>query len=108
MVVGYLHFVGSISLPDEADSVLVIDANAVLPGPISSKSLQPIPGWRSEIAKPNAEVELIELSQSHGSNRRPTAIGFLLEELESVGVLEAPDHCLKSITSRVTRKELHG
>jgi hypothetical protein len=45
VIVGDLNVGGSRRGPYEADSPLIIDADAVLPGPIAFESLKPIP-WR--------------------------------------------------------------
>jgi hypothetical protein len=45
MIVVYFHLPGSSVAPDEADSPLIVDANAVLSTAVSGKGLQAI-AWR--------------------------------------------------------------
>jgi hypothetical protein len=49
VVVHDLYFKGIAALPLKADAPLVIDTDAELPGAISSKGLEPVPGNQPEI-----------------------------------------------------------
>lgn len=57
VVVADLDFVRSIGAPDEADPPLLVDANAVLPGPVASEALQAIPGWTSEVSQRTRRIQ---------------------------------------------------
>jgi hypothetical protein len=45
----------------ETNSILLIDSNAVLTFPIPSQTLQPIPGWDTQLRKVLYTVQLIQL-----------------------------------------------
>jgi hypothetical protein len=51
MVVDDFDLVGMFILPPEADSVLFIDPDAMLPESIPTKTLQPIPRWNGEFGQ---------------------------------------------------------
>ncbi len=38
--------------PPEADAILIVHPNAVLPRPVALECFQPIPGWHSQIMQP--------------------------------------------------------
>ena len=42
VIVNNLNIVRPVVFPDETDTELIVDANVVLPGPVSFKSLQPV------------------------------------------------------------------
>jgi hypothetical protein len=50
MIVGYLHVLGTVGGPFEANAPLPVDANAVLTLPISSQSLKPVARQGGQIA----------------------------------------------------------
>jgi len=55
VVVGDFDLVGISLLPMEADSILLVDSNAVLSAPLARKKLQTVPGRDGQFAKiPNA------------------------------------------------------
>ena len=67
MVIGGLVVIGNFYLactpgfPQEADTPLVIDADAMLPGPIAPEHLQTVARWYAEGFKAGYRVEDVEL-----------------------------------------------
>src|ERR1035437_4307221 len=49
VVIGDLHIVRPIVLPDKADAVLIVDPYAVLPAPVTLHSLQPVPRRSTQV-----------------------------------------------------------
>ena len=47
MVIYNLNIIWAINAPEEADTPLIINSNAVLAGTIAGQLLQSIPWWRS-------------------------------------------------------------
>ena len=50
--------------PNEADTPLIVDPNAVLSGPISLQRLKPIAWWHRQILQPPGLMDLEQLSLS--------------------------------------------
>jgi hypothetical protein len=93
VVVGDLHVVGISAVPSETDTPLVVDRDAVLPGPITSQLLQPIPGLHAKVIQPGSGVHHPKLSQSdllHFSSE--PASWSSVEQPLGVPVAEALDH----------------
>jgi hypothetical protein len=92
VVVGYLDFMRSVLLPDEANSKLIIDSDAVLARPITLECLQPVPRRSLEVFEAGACLDLIRPSQCSSYDCRPFTTFSSLEELSSLLVAEALDH----------------
>jgi hypothetical protein len=58
VIVGDLNVMRAIDFPHEANAVLVIDANTVLPGPISLQRLQSVSGRSAQIIQIHGGLEL--------------------------------------------------
>lgn len=56
MIVDDLHVVGVPVVPDEADTVLIVDTNAVLATPVPGKRLKPVAGESCEVTRLYEEV----------------------------------------------------
>ena len=65
MIVGDFHVVGIPLPPFEADTPLVVDANAVLACTIVREFLQAICGWNPEILQRDSPIQHAQLSQGH-------------------------------------------
>jgi hypothetical protein len=63
VVVADLNADGTGIRPDEAYPPLIIDADAVLPVPISLQSLKPVAGRHAKIDKRRRGVQIIQLPQ---------------------------------------------
>jgi hypothetical protein len=57
VVVRQFHVVRISVFPAKADAVLVVHANAILPGPISFERLQLISRWRPEVRQDARPVQ---------------------------------------------------
>jgi hypothetical protein len=65
VIIGDFDFVGITILPPETDPVLLIDADAVLSGTISSQGLQPVSGWHGKLHEVTDPVQLRQLPVDH-------------------------------------------
>ena len=93
MVIHDLHLEGVSITPDEADSILVIDADAVLSRPVSLEGLQSIARRYSKVLKVLRPVEHEELPQSYPVDAsRKTPGPLSMEQPLGISRLEAPDH----------------
>lgn len=93
MVVNDLHLLWSSFGPHEADTPLVIDPDAVLPGSVALQRLEPVSRRNAEIVKHLRGSHLTKLPQCNRMNPRidrPHAFA----SPQSLGVLvaERPDH----------------
>jgi hypothetical protein len=73
VVVHDLNIEGVTIAPLEADPVLIVDANAVLPLPVALESLQPIPWEQCEIRQALSGVNLVQLPLREQCNHRHSA-----------------------------------
>src|SRR2546423_10337823 len=69
MVIRDLHFIGIMALPNEANLVLVIDPNAVLPAPVTMQFLQPVSGRNPQVVQRRGPVEHAQFSSGHAGWR---------------------------------------
>src|SRR5574338_833978 len=69
VVIGDFDVVGMAGLPPEADPVLLIDANAVLPPPVSPQALQAVAGWHAQLREVADPVQLVQLAAYDGPER---------------------------------------
>ena len=92
VIVGDLHVMRSICLPNKADAVLVIDPYAVLGRTITLEGLKPVSQGNPEISQARRCLQLIELAKSYRRNRSPAPIRSSLEQLMRVCIFEALDH----------------
>src|SRR5690554_4670175 len=101
VVVNDLHLLRSGVGPHEADPPLVVDPDAVLPGPIALQRLEPVPGRDAEIVKRLRGPDLTQLAQRHPLDTRIHR-GHALAAPQTFGVLvaERSDHST-SVTRRV-------
>jgi hypothetical protein len=97
VVVYDLDLIGTLIGPDEADPILVVDPDAVLPSTVARERFQSIPGRNAEIVEPHNRVEILELALGDPPERRgarppgglrPLAIEDVLCPLPT----ETPDH----------------
>ena len=104
MVVHDLGVEGVARPPSEADTPLVIDANAVLARPIAGEPFQSIPRWYPEILDDFSGVEHPELAERSALEiRSPSADRIASEQSLRVAVAEAPDHW-----QMITRHNMNG
>jgi hypothetical protein len=97
MVIGNFDVPRSVTFPDEAHSVLIVDPDAVLPLPISGKSFQSIAGRHAQIVQTDSDIELVQLTQGGRLNAPPAATLPRLEEIGGIVVPEALDQSRPSL-----------
>jgi hypothetical protein len=81
-------------LPDEADPILVVDPNAVLPLPIAGKSLKAIARERAEVVEALGGVQLRQLPLRDPGNGSEPPRRVPLKQGLGVSAPERPDHLL--------------
>jgi hypothetical protein len=78
--------------PNKADAILIVDANAVLPGPIPAQRLQLISRRHFQVIERNGRIQnrqLVESSapqirrKSSAFPRLPQSLGFLIPETQN-------------------------
>jgi hypothetical protein len=95
VVVGDLDGVSVSALPPEADTPLVVDADAVLAGPVAGEHLESVAGWNAEVGERFGGVEDEELPEGATSQILwPAPDDTPLEDLQGVAVPEALDRVL--------------
>ena len=79
--------------PRETDPPLVVDANAVLPGPIAAELLQAVAWWDAKVIENFGCVDRDELAE-HGSAQLGGVPpnGFAAEQALGLAIAEALDH----------------
>jgi hypothetical protein len=65
VVVCDLDLIRTLIGPDEADPILVVDPDAVLPSTVAGERFQSIPGRNTEIVEPGNRVEILEFAHGH-------------------------------------------
>jgi len=68
VVVRDFDFFGIGGLPTEADAILVVDSNTVLPIPIAAKALKSVAGKDREFPNMPDAVDLVEFPADNGPN----------------------------------------
>jgi hypothetical protein len=69
MVVDNLYVIGSVRQPNETDSPLIVNADAVLPPTVTFKRLEPIAGRHAQIRESLGVIDHIQLPGRHGRDR---------------------------------------
>jgi hypothetical protein len=88
MIVNQFRVVGIAFFPAEADPVLAVHPNAVLPGPISLQSLQAIAWRNSQVVQGSRPMQNPKLSQRGPGDWNPTAWRLPVEQLLRIAVAE--------------------
>ena len=81
-------------LPHEADPILIIDPDAVLPSPITAKGLEVIARKRAQVVESLGCMQLRQLALSDPSNVPEPTRRIPLKQRRGVSVPEGPDHLL--------------
>jgi hypothetical protein len=89
MVVNYLHILGALRSPHKANSPLIVDADAVLPLPISLQSFELIAWRHAQVIKNRGPIKLLQLSKRRTLNIDPAPYTSALKEGLGVLALEA-------------------
>jgi hypothetical protein len=82
----------SICFPNEADSVLIVDPDAMLSGPILLQGFKPVRWRNAKISELDRRFQLIELAQSSFRNTGPAPMIPSFKEQFGVSVFKALDH----------------
>ena len=91
-VIDNLHVGDAIALPSETDPPLIVDANAVKPGPITLKGLQPVPRRDIQFFECGDRIDLNQFAHRYAGDQAPTAAYSCLEECPGLSFREAFDH----------------
>lgn len=92
MIVDDLHVIGVTVVPDEANAVLIVDANAVLATSIARERLESVTGERRQVPKLASGMELLELSLGNPCHFLQAAAELTREESLGFGIFERPNH----------------
>ncbi len=74
MIVNNFDVLSVFAFPAETNAPLVIHANAILPGAVSFKRFQPVPGRQLQIKQLARTIYLGQLSQGDAFNLRRQAV----------------------------------
>src|SRR5271166_5425826 len=98
VIVGDLYVVRIALAPREADAVLVIDANAVLPFAIASEPLQSVAGRQRQVAQRSSRVQHLQFPKRGfvKACRNATAAFFVPKSLR-LGIPESLNHMSNTI-----------
>ena len=69
MIVGYFNFGGARVCPYEADTKLIVDANAVFSASVACQPLKPVARRYAKVAQNGDGIELVELSPGYSPYR---------------------------------------
>ena len=61
MVIDNLYLRGTVRSPTEADTISVVDPDAVLPLPVGDQRFETVSGWNSEVPKSLGRIEMFKL-----------------------------------------------
>jgi len=87
-----LYIVDAITFPSETDAPLIVDANAMKPGPITLKGLQPVP-WRDiQFFECGDRIDLDQFAHRNAGDLAPATANSCLEECSGLSFREAFDH----------------
>jgi hypothetical protein len=74
VIVRYFDIVSILLMPHEANPILVVDPDAVLPMPVSLEFFQPIAGRNSEIVPVPSRIQQRKFSFGDPGGRRPSGL----------------------------------
>jgi hypothetical protein len=81
-----------IFIPEEADTVLIVDSDAELSKMIFLQSFQPVVRRNAQILKVDCCINLIELSAGYRSDCRPSSIGASFKKFPRIIISKALNH----------------
>src|SRR5450759_2084123 len=91
-IVNDFDIVGMSIVPTKADSVPIVDPDAMLPDASPFQWLQPVAGRSQELAQLGCEVQHPQFSPCNGFDVDETGDPFALEQPFGIGASERPDH----------------
>jgi hypothetical protein len=92
VVVDHFDLLCVTALPDEADPILIVDPDAVLPTPISAEGLEVIARERAQVVESLCRMQLHELALSDAGNAPKPTRRIAMEERLGVSIPVGPDH----------------
>ncbi|PWC62089.1 hypothetical protein TSH7_15800 [Azospirillum sp. TSH7] len=92
MVINDLHLVDAVLAPDEADTPLVVDADAMLPSSISSERFQSVPRWRTQILQHCRSVQHVQSPNSDFGDGTELTDGFAVIQRLGSPITETAYH----------------
>jgi hypothetical protein len=94
MIVRNLNRIRAAVSPNETDSVLIVNANAVLPFAVALELLQVVAWWNQKISQCHGDMNHQELSESHSPQvgRRNALVPASFPEFLCFGIGKASDH----------------
>jgi len=104
MVIHNLNVEGVASFESEAHPPLIIDSNAPTPFPVALQSLQPVPGWASQICNSLRRIEHLQLSLGNNRNRPEPSRRSVFKKGMGVFAPKALNHTMEYITLCVKRQ----
>lgn len=92
MIVHNLNVMRPICLSRKADSILVVDSNAVLPLPVVLQRFQPVSRGDTKVFQFGSGFDHVQLPERDRADRLPAFIRASFEESLCIAVCEALDH----------------
>jgi hypothetical protein len=92
MVVGDFDFMGISIPPNETDSPLVVDANAVLAGAAASQGFEPISGQGCEVLQRAGGVQHAKFPQGAALDGLPSPARFPPVQALGIRIAKRQDH----------------
>jgi len=89
---GSFHIERIAVLPLEAHPELIVDPDAVLPGPVAFEGFEPVGRRDTQVVKPAGAIEHRQLAHGDGFDVDPALHAVTGKQLGSLGVAEALDH----------------
>jgi hypothetical protein len=80
VIIGNFNIERVAAFPTKANPVLIVNANAVLPCPISLQGLQPVCRGRSKVAKIFGAIDLDETAKGHPGDLLKSPDSALVED----------------------------
>lgn len=84
MVVDDLDILGPVFGPHETDTPLIINSDAVLPGPVSAEGFEAVTRWRPKVRKHLGCIQHCKLSFRHRMDIREFGDSMSLEQRTSI------------------------
>jgi len=103
MVVGNLNIEGVSIVPAEANAVLIVDADAVLPLAAAFQGFELVAGNRRQIAQCDSPIQMDKLSDRSPFDGLKLLGELLLEDLLGFGVSKTANHIADCISISDTR-----
>ena len=92
MVVHYLHIVCFPVVPPEADTVLAVDADAMLALPVAVQGFQAVAGYRGQISERTSDVNEIQFAFRNRRNSSEPPRPLAREDCPGIVTTERANH----------------